>query len=119
MIEWTLAEKPNEAAGYLFRENALFKKIITGDHSQVHFSEENPEQLLKWINEYGKPTTIFHSHPCRAIPSTRDFIYMKTTIPIFHCTWAIMSNDLKLRVWTIKNHDFHGLLMKELEVNII
>ena len=116
LIEWTLAERPNEAAGYLFKQNALFKKIITGNHSVAHFYEENPEQLLKWINKYGKPTAIFHSHPCAAIPSGTDYVYMKTTIPFFQCVWFIMSNELKLRAWTVREIT---LLLNEIEVEII
>lgn len=99
LIEWTLAEKPNEAAGYLFKQNALFKKIITGNHSQTHFYDDNLEKLAGWIKKYGKPTAIFHSHPGEAIPSAVDFKYMKITIPLFNCVWLIMSKDMVLRAW--------------------
>ncbi|KKK65239.1 hypothetical protein LCGC14_2976170 [marine sediment metagenome] len=101
MIQWTLSERPNEAAGYLFKQNALFVKIITANHSAGHFYDENPEALLKLINKHGKVSGIFHSHPGRAIPSAMDYTYMKTTIPLFNCVWFIMSNDLKLRAWTL------------------
>jgi proteasome lid subunit RPN8/RPN11 len=101
MIAWTLHEQPFEAAGYLFANNTIFRKIITGDHSIAHFTEQKPEKLLQWIMKYGKPTAIFHSHPCKAVPSQTDIRFMSTTIPIFDCVWLIMSNELKLRAWTI------------------
>ncbi len=116
MIQWKIDEMPNEAAGYLFKQNTLFKKIITVNHSAGHFYDENPEELLRLIDKYGKPTAIFHSHPLRAIPSAMDYIYMKTTIPLFNCVWFIMSIDLKLRAWTIREIT---LILNEIEVEII
>lgn len=115
LIEWTLDERPNEAAGYLFKENTLFKKIVTGNHSIGHFIDENPEQLLKWIKEFGKPN-IFHSHPCKAVPSSTDLIYMQTTIPFWGCIWLIMSNTLVLRAWDLTDNGFG---VKEIKVVII
>ena len=106
LVEWTKEESPNEAAGYLFCQNTIFKKIITGNHSGAHFVAENPEQLLRWIEKYGSPTAIFHSHPCAAIPSGTDLEYMSTTIPIFDCVWFIMSNTMRLRAWTIFGNYF-------------
>ena len=119
LTEWTLVEKPKEAAGYLFKENTLFEKIITGNHSITHFYDDNLEKLAGWIGKYGAPSAIFHSHPCAAIPSYMDEKYMKTTIPIFGCVWIIMSGDLTLRGWTLKKHDFHGIIMKEIEVKTL
>lgn len=114
--EWTLTERPNEAAGYLFKDNTLFRRIITDNHSGVHFFDENPEQFLEWIEEYGRPTAIFHSHPMSAVPSITDLIYMRNTIPYFECIWLIMSNSLKLRAWTVREIT---LILNEVEVNII
>lgn len=116
MITWTLDERPNEAAGYLFKDNSIFKKIITGNHSVAYFYDENLEALLKSINKYGKPSGIFHSHPCAAIPSTTDLGYMRTTIPFFGCVWFIISELLELRVWTIREIT---LILNEIEVQII
>lgn len=116
LVEWTLSEKPNEAAGYLFKENSIFEKIITGDHSVGHFFDDNLERLAGFIEEYGKPTAIFHSHPCAAVPSGMDRRYMETTIPFFGCIWLIMSNDLKLRAWTLREIT---LITNEVEVKII
>lgn len=116
LIEWTLSEKPNEAAGYLFKENTLFEKIITGNHSVAHFFDDNLGKLAGWIEKYGKPTAIFHSHPCAAIPSGTDLVYMRNTIPFFECIWLIMSNDLKLRAWTLREIT---LMTNEVEVKII
>ncbi len=120
LVEWSKEEYPNEAAGYLFEQNSLFKKIITGNHSVVHFYDENIEQLAKWIEKYGKPTAIFHSHPGEAIPSGTDYVYMKTSIPFFKCIWIIMSSYLKIRAWTLGSWvggSFTGSI--ELEVRII
>lgn len=103
LIEWTVLESPNEAAGYLFCQNTVFQRIITGNHSGGHFVEENPEQLLRWIEKFGKPSAIFHSHPCEAVPSYTDLKYMSTTIPIFECVWLIMSNKMVLRSWSINS----------------
>ena len=103
LVEWTKEEKPNEASGYLFKDNTIFCKIITDDKSRVHFTDNEPENLLAFIEEYGKPSAIFHSHPFGAIPSSRDFEYMKTTIPFWECVWLIMSNKMELRAWTLRN----------------
>jgi len=116
LVEWTLSEKPNEAAGYLFKENTIFEKIITENHSVGHFHDDNLEKLAGLIEEYSKPTAIFHSHPCAAIPSSMDYKYMRNTIPFFGCIWLIMSDDLKLRAWTLKEIT---LMLNELEVTII
>ena len=116
MVEWTIEEKPNEAAGYLFDNNTVFKKIITGNHSGGHFVANDPEKLLKWIEKYGKPTAIFHSHPCEATPSCIDLEYMKTTIPFFGCVWLIMSNKMKLRAWTLREIT---LILNEIRVEIV
>lgn len=118
LVKWTLSERPNEAAGYLFKKNEIFKKIVTGNHSIAHFFDENPEQLLKWINEYGKPSGIFHSHPCAAIPSGTDMIYMRTSIPFWGCIWLIMSDRMVLRAWTISGSEKFGHFT-ELKVEII
>jgi len=118
LIEWTLAEKPNEAAGYLFVENSIFKKIITGNHSVGHFIDDNLSKLAVWIGKYGAPSAIFHSHPCAATPSGTDYIYMKNTIPLFHCVWLIMSDRMKLRAWSLTNNPMYGIIPKEIEVCI-
>ena len=117
LIEWTLAERPNEAAGYLFVENSIFKKIITGNHSVGHFIDDNLSQLVVWIEKYGAPSAIFHSHPCQAIPSGMDYIYMKNTIPLFRCVWLIMSDMMKLRAWSIRI-DLSGNIFGIVEVEV-
>jgi len=71
----------------------------------AHFRDENLEQLLEWIEEYGKPSAIFHSHPCAAIPSGTDMMYMKTSIPFWGCVWLIMSDKMVLRAWTINGSE--------------
>jgi len=113
LTEWTLVEKPNEAAGYLFKDNSIFRRIITSDKSITHFYDENPEQLLKWIEKYGSPN-IFHSHPCAGIPSGTDILYMKNTL-IFNSIWFIMGNKMDLRAWKLDSN-YRPI---ELEVNII
>lgn len=115
LVEWTKAEKPNEAAGYLFNHNSLFVKIITANKSVVHFFDEDTEKLLMLIDVYGNPTVIFHSHPGSAVPSGVDYEYMITTIPFFKCVWLIMSNKMKLRAWTLDRFD----AITEVEVEII
>jgi len=106
LIEWTKEEYPNEAAGYLFKDNSIFKKIVTEDHSGAHFFDNNLSQLLEWIEKWGSPSAIFHSHPGAATPSGVDYHYMQTTIPFFGCVWIIMSRDLKLRAWSLSNRRF-------------
>jgi len=115
LVEWTKAEKPNEAAGYLFNHNSLFKKIITDNKSVVHFFDDNIEKLLRMVEKYGYPTAIFHSHPCSAVPSGTDYNYMITTIPFFKCVWLIMSSKMELRAWSLDRFD----RVKEIEVEII
>ena len=114
LIEWTKSEYPNESAGYLFKDNSIFKKIVTENHSGAHFFDENMGQLLKWIEKWESPSAIFHSHPCAAVPSGVDYHYMQTTIPFFGCVWLIMSNNFKLRAWSLSNRRFI-----ELEITII
>jgi len=116
LIDWVKEEYPNEAAGYLFKDNTILKKIITRNHSAGYFYDNNPEQLLKWINEYGKPSGVFHSHPCAAIPSSMDYKYMTTTIPFWGCVWFIMSNRMRLRTWSLTELTLHII---ELKVEII
>lgn len=116
LIDWTKAEKPYEAAGYLFADNSLFIKIITTDKSPGHFFDHDTEKLLGHITKYGKPTAIFHSHPCPAIPSIIDRHYMQTTIPFFGCIWLIMSSSMRLRAWSLTEITLH---IVELEVEII
>jgi len=114
LIEWTKWEYPNEAAGYLFKDNTIFKKIVTGNHSGAHFFDDNLPQLLEWIDEFGSPSAIFHSHPGAAMPSGTDYHYMQTTIPFFGCVWFIMSANYKLRAWSLSNRRFI-----ELEITIL
>lgn len=101
LISWKLEESPNEAAGYLFKDNTVFCRIITNDKSRTHFMDDEPANLLGFIQEYGKPSAIFHTHPGKAIPSYEDLKYMSTTIPIFDCVWLIMSDHYDLKAWTI------------------
>lgn len=132
LVKWTEEERPNEAAGYLFKDNTIFCRIITKDKSVVHFADINPENLLGFIEKYGKPSAIFHSHPCEAVPSQTDLKYMITTIPVFKCVWFIMSSAFELRAWTISygSDEFTGRRLSfpmrgetirplELEVEII
>ena len=103
LVEWTIEEKPNEASGYLFKDNTIFSRIITQNKSRTHFMDTNPENLLGFIEKHGKPSAIFHSHPVQALPSLTDVEYMKMTIPLFECVWLIMSNRMELRAWTLRN----------------
>ena len=115
LVEWTVLEKPNEASGYLFKDNTIFRKIITSNKSLTHFIDTTPENLLLLIEKYGKPTAIFHSHPGEAIPSGMDYIYMQTSIPFFECIWLIMSNKMSVRAWSLTEITLHII---ELEVEI-
>ncbi len=133
LIEWTNEEKPNEASGYLFKDNTIFCRIITDNKSRTHFMDNNLENLLGFIEEYGKPSAIFHSHPCEARPSGMDYQYMTTTIPFWNCIWLIMSSSMRLRAWTLKSwieknysaelaqwiYIDHGYSIEELKVQII
>lgn len=110
LVEWTIEEKPNEASGYLFKDNTMFCRIITQDKSRTHFMDDKLENLLGFIEENGKPSAIFHSHPGEAIPSLEDFKYMTTSIPFFDCIWLIMSNRMRLRAWTLKDNPTQGIL---------
>ena len=114
LTEWTKEEYPNEAAGYLFEDNTIFEKIITENHSGAHFFDNNLTRLLKWIEKWGSPSAIFHSHPGKATPSGVDYHYMQTSIPFFGCVWFIMSVDYKLRAWSLSNRRFI-----ELEISIL
>ena len=116
LVEWTKEEKPNEASGYLFKDNTTFCRIITSNKSAVHFIDNNPEKLLEFIEKYGIPSAIFHSHPFSATPSLTDFEYMKSTIPFWECVWLIMSSNMKLKAWTLTEITLHII---ELEVEII
>ncbi len=116
LVEWTIDEKPNEASGYLFKDNTIFCRIITTDKSITHFMDTHLENLLGFIEEYGKPSAIFHSHPCEAIPSGVDLEYMKNTIPYLECVWLIMSNRMRVRAWTLREIT---LILNEIEVKII
>ena len=87
--------------------------MVTGNHSVAHFSDGNPELLLKWIGKYGMPN-IFHSHPCAAVPSYEDLKYMINT-QVFDSIWFIMSNKMVLRAWKLDSN-YKPI---ELEVNII
>lgn len=131
LVSWKLEESPNEASGYLFKDNTIFCRIITKNKSKTHFMDDQPANLLGFIQEYGKPSAIFHTHPGRAIPSHEDLKYMSTTIPIFDCVWLIMSDKYDLKAWTIScgTSEFDGrkLVMprrgetvspKEIEVEI-
>ena len=119
---WVKDEYPNEASGYLFMDNTVFCRIITRDKSRTHFMDETPENLLGHIEEYGKPSAIFHSHPHEAVPSYEDLKYMMTTIPIFECVWLIMGSDLKIRAWTIRgNHSRYpqrGETIRAVEIRV-
>lgn len=116
LVEWTKDEKPNESSGYLFKNNSIFCKIITSNKSEVHFMDNNPENLLGFIEKYGKPSAIFHSHPTVAVPSEMDVRFMETSIPSFECIWLIMSNEMRLRAWSLAEIT---LRLIELEVEII
>lgn len=119
LIRISKDNKPNEVAAYLFKDNTVVKRIITEDESPAHFSETNTEIVLEWINDYGKPTAIFHSHPGGAQPSMTDVTYMSITIPFYGCPWLIMSGNYKLRAWDIWVRDCDSCTIKELEVEII
>ncbi len=118
LVEWTMEEKPNEASGYLFKDNTMFARIITTDKSATHFMDNNPENLLELIGKYGTPSAIFHSHPGDARPSGVDFEFMVNTIPLFNCVWLIMSNRMRLRAWTVVGTDTDSIFLQEEEVKI-
>ena len=119
LVDWAKSEKPCEAAGYLFVDNTIFKKIITTDKSVGHFFDHDTENLLRLITKFSYPTAVFHSHPCAAIPSGTDRYYMQTTIPFFGCIWLIMSDRMRLRAWTLIGIDTDSMIFSEKEVEIV
>ena len=114
LIQITENCKPNEAAAILFENNTIVIEMNPMSKSVAHFSDIDPIAVSKLIDEYGIPSTLFHSHPCAAIPSSTDLTYMYSTIAIWHSPWLIMSDKMKLRCWTIhRNHPI------EIEVKIV
>lgn len=125
LVEISKSAKPNEACAYLFKNNTIVIQANPDSNSSVHFEGIDSQWVYDLIQEHGTPSSLFHSHPCVAIPSYTDLMYMKTTIPFWDCVWFIMSNRYLLRAWTISgNHDQfpqRGETIRpvELEVNII
>lgn len=113
LVILTEEHKPDEVGAYLFKDNTVIKPMNKDGFRWCSFQDIDPEETYNWVKEFGKPSAIFHSHPCEAIPSITDKAYMHTTIQIYNCVWLIMSNKLKVRAWTIEN--FH---IKEIEVKI-
>lgn len=112
LVEITKKHKPNEASAMLFDSNTIVEEMINDEQTGAHFVS-NDEAQLELIEKHGIPSALFHSHPCSAVPSAMDILYMKTTCPGYNCIWLIMSNTMNLRAWTL-----HNGIPSEIEVNI-
>ena len=103
MVSITIKARPNEACAYLFHNNKMIEVAEPDSKSPGHFEGIDPQWVYDLIQKNGMPTALFHSHPCQAVPSYTDLVYMSTTIPFWGCVWLIMSDKLKLRAWTISH----------------
>lgn len=101
LVALTKKHLPNEASAFLFQDNEIVVPAEAEERSPGHFAGVSPLKTAELIKEYGTPSSLFHSHPCAAIPSSTDKVYMKPTIAIYKCPWLIMSNDYNLRAWTL------------------
>lgn len=85
----------------MFKNNTIVEEAFPFSQSWGEFDDIDAKWVYDKINELGQPSALFHSHPCVAVPSSKDLMFMKTTIPFWKCVWLIMSNNMKLRAWTI------------------
>lgn len=111
LVEITKRAYPNEACALLFKDNTIVIECDPMEKSVAHFAKVDPEWIGEEIDKYGIPSSLFHSHPCAAVPSCTDVIYMRTTILLWNCDWLIMSNKMKLRAWTL-NKDPKKLILR-------
>ena len=101
LVRITLDEKPNEASAFLFNDNTIVIKAKPKSKTMGSFDEIDPVWVSDLTDKYGKPSALFHSHPCSAIPSRKDLMFMVGTIGVWGCIWLIMSDQMNLRAWTI------------------
>ena len=102
MIACARAFAPNEAHGYLFKENTIFKCGKADRASPAGFVT-NPQHMFNLIRQYGKPSGFFHSHPCGAEPSLTDLQHMQSTMLVYgKVPWYILSIENELKAWIYK-----------------
>jgi proteasome lid subunit RPN8/RPN11 len=101
LVSITEEAKPNEAAAFLFKDNTIVIRADPENKSPTHFGGIDTQRVYDLIQKYGIPSALFHSHPCDAVPSYTDLMYMSSTIPMWKCAWLIMSDTMNLRAWTI------------------
>ena len=118
LVEITREESPNEASAFLFEDNTVVVKAEPNRKSIGSFDDIDPAWVCGLIDKYGKPSALFHSHPCAAVPSGKDLQFMIGTISVWGSVWLIMSDKMKLRAWTVNtNPQYRGATMEqELEV---
>jgi len=112
MVEAAKKSYPNEAHGYLFNNNSVFEKGIASEKSGGHFIgslEQTLDLALKYNNK--PPSSLFHSHPCSAIPSMTDLREMDVVYRFWgEIPSLILSDTYRLRAWIYR---------KEIEVKIV
>jgi len=112
MVEAAKKSYPDEAHGYLFNNNLVFEEGIASEKSSGHFVG-SMDQMFDLASKYNNkpPSSLFHSHPCAAVPSYTDLNEMR----MFYKFWGkipcfILSGNYKLRAW---------IYLNEIEVEII
>lgn len=117
LVTITQRAKPNEACAYLFKDDSIVVEAIPRSKSPVSFDNIDEEWILSKIKEHGSPSSLFHSHPGRAMPSNKDYLYMIPTIAIWGSPWLIMSSDFELKAWTLDANESEREI-KEITVEI-
>lgn len=121
LVDITKSHKPNECCCLLFNDNKTIVDVT--EHAKSlspgHFGEIDIKIVSQLIDQCGKPTSIFHSHPCEAFVSGTDLRYMIPTIKIWNCIWLIMSDTFELKAFTITpKHATRGQTIRPVELEV-
>jgi len=109
-----LDEKPNEACAFLFNNNEKVVKANPAIKSIASFDDIDPLWVDGMTSLYGCPSALFHSHPCEAFISGKDYVHMTITTAVWNCIWLVMSDRYDLKAFKMENGN-----VNEIEVEII